>query len=145
MRGGVYVYRGRKPGARFNIPIISRHFIYVGETTSFGHRHVEHVQGGGKYGAVAKPWADLDPRVVMRIPLPPWKWLLRSVETVLIGLTWPVYNHRKNQWNPRRIPLSVAHRQRLARDRGRHPFNVRPVHLFVFFVLLIAAAVVTHR
>lgn len=145
MRGGVYVYRGRKPGARFNLPIISRHFIYVGESSSFHHRHIEHVHGGGKYNAVAKDWSDLDPRVVLRIGLPNWVWLRRSVETVLILCTWPVYNHKKNLWNPRRIPLSVAHRQRLARDAGRHPVNLRPIHVFVFSVLLIVVAVATHR
>jgi len=145
MRGGVYVIWTRKPGARFNFPVISRHCGYVGQSNSISHRIEQHLRGGGQYGAVAKPWADLDPRVAFCIPLPNWLWLRLCVETVMIGLLWPVYNHQKNQWNPRRIPLSVAHRQRLARDRGRHPFNVRPVHLFVFFVLLIAAAVVTHR
>jgi len=143
-RGGVYLYRARKPGARYNIPILSRHFAYAGETNSFHHRHLQHTVGGGTYNAVAKPWADLDPVCVLRIPLPDWKWLRLSVETVLIVLTWPVYNHKKNLWNPRRIPLSVAHRQRMARDRGRHPVNLRPVHLFVLLVSLVAALVVWH-
>lgn len=141
MRGGVYLYRTRKPGARFNIPILSRHFGYAGETNSFHHRHLQHTVGGGTYQVKAKDWADLDPVCVLRIPLPDWRWLRLSVETVVIACTWPVYNHAKNRWNPRRIPLSVAHRQRLTRDRGRHPVNIRPVHLFVLCCLAVAVAV----
>lgn len=142
MKGGAYLYRGRKPGARFNIPFLSRHFIYAGETTSFRHRHEQHTRGDTVRTTPQKPWADLDPRCVLRIPLPPWKWLLRSVETVLIVLTWPVYNVQKNRWNPRRIPLSTAQRQRYLRDRGRHPLNVRPIHLFVLLMLALAMAAV---
>lgn len=138
MKGGVYVYRGRKPFSWFNIPFLSRHFIYVGETVSFKLRHEQHTRGDTVRTTPQQPWADLDPRCVLRIPLPPWKWLLRSVETVLIVLTWPVYNHKKNLWNPRRIPLSTAQHQRYLRDRGRHPLNVRPIHLFALFMLALA-------
>lgn len=145
LRGGVYVYRARKPGARLNLPIISRHFVYVGETSSFRHRHEQHTVGGGAYNAVAKPWNDLDPRVVLRIALPNVKWLRRSVETVLILLTAPVYNVAKNRWNPRRIPPLVAYRQRRTRDLGRHPVNVRPVHLYAVFVLVFLAVLAWRR
>jgi hypothetical protein len=107
-RGGVYVYRTRKPAALFRIPLLSYHFAYVGETTSFFHRHLQHMDH--------QPWTDLEPRVVLRVPLPRWKWLLRSVETVLILALAPVYNHKKNLWNPRRIPLDSARLMRLARD-----------------------------
>lgn len=125
-RGGVYVYRARKPSARLRIPLLSWHTAYVGETTSFYHRHLQHVGGWGtvesggrkRVGAVTpQPWSDLDPYVWFRIPLPRWKWLLRSVETLAILLLWPVYNHKKNLWNPRRIPLHVAKSQRAMRDR----------------------------
>lgn len=138
MKGGVYVYRCRKPGARLRIPVLSWHFAYVGETTSFYHRHVEHVYGGGRYGAVAKSWSDLDPYVWARIPLPPWKWLLRSVETVVILLTWPVYNHEKNLWNPRRIPLPVAARQRRWRNAGIGRWWPRPIHVVLILVAAVA-------
>lgn len=137
--GGVYVYWALKPGARFNIPILSRHCAYVGETTSFRHRHEQHTRGDTVRSTPQKPWADLDPRCVLRIPLPAWKPLLRSVETVLIVCTWPVYNHRKNLWNPRRIPLHEALRQRQVRDRGGHPLNIRTAHVFVALALLVAA------
>lgn len=117
MKGGVYVYRARKPAARLRIPLLSYHFAYVGETTSFWHRHRQHT--------AERPWADLEPRVVVRIPLPPWKWLLLSVETLVILLVWPAYNVKKNRWNPRRVPLAVQHRQRMRRDRGNIRINLR--------------------
>lgn len=107
MRGGVYVYRCRKPGALLGWPILGRHFAYVGETTSFYHRHLQHLDG--------QPWSDLAPRVY-RIPLPGWKPLLHAVETLLILLLWPVYNHSKNLWNPRRIDLKTARAMRRGRD-----------------------------
>lgn len=116
MRGGVYVYRARKPGARLRIPLLSWHFAYVGETSSFHHRHLQHTEGGGTYRAVAKPWADRSPYVVLRIPLPNWRWARLLVETLLIALVWPAYNVQKNRWNPRRITPRAAARQRAQRD-----------------------------
>lgn len=65
-----------------------------------------------------KPWADLKPRLVLFIPLPRWRWLLLTVETLLILVTWPVYNVQKNRWNPRRISSYAARMQRLARGKG---------------------------
>jgi hypothetical protein len=137
MIGGVYIYRARKPGARLRIPLLSWHFAYVGETFSFHHRHLQHTRGGGTYGATPKPWSDLDPYVWLRIPLPPWKWLLRSVETLAILLTWPVYNVQKNRWNPRRIPPLKARVQRMRRNAGTRLWSPRPIHV----VLILAAAV----
>ena len=116
--GGVYIYRCRKPGARLRIPLLSWHFAYVGETTSFYHRDQQHRYGLGSYRTPAQPWADLSPYVWLRIPLPRWKWLLRAVETLVILLVWPAYNVQKNRWNPRRIPPRMARDQRIARDRG---------------------------
>lgn len=138
-RGGVYVYRARKPAARLRIPLLSYHFVYVGETTSFFHRHRQHMLGGGQYGSVAQPWSDLEPRVVLRIPLPPWKWLLHLVETLVILCTWPVYNHAKNRWNPRRIPLRVAAAQRRMRDRYGYSFNWTMAHSALWVCSLVAA------
>lgn len=140
MNGGVYVYRTRKPAARLRVPLLSFHFAYVGETTSFRHRHQQHVAGGGTYSAMAKPWADLDPRVVLRIPLPPWKWLLRTVETLAILLTWPVYNAAKNRWNPRRISLPMQAMQRRTRDRGDRWFGRFLAVRWYHWTALVAAA-----
>ena len=120
-----------------------RHFAYVGETVSFRDRHGEHTRGGGRWARKAQPWADLDPRCVFRLPMPKWKWLLRSTETMLIFLLAPVYNHKKNLWNPRRITLNSARRQRRRRDKreNRWNFNLRPAHLVVIAALLITAHV----
>ena len=122
MKGGVYIYRVRKPSAILGWPIIGRHFGYVGETVSFWHRDRQHKE--------SQPWSDLNPKCY-RIPLPGWKPLLLTVETLVILLVWPVYNHKKNLWNPRRIPLSAARRQREARDSG----GFRLVLLRVFRML----------
>lgn len=130
----MYAYRTRKPCARFRIPFLSFHWGYVGETVSFWHRHRQHGEN--------QPWADLDPRCRIRIPLPPWKWLLRSVETLLIVALWPVYNHQKNRWNPRRIPLATALRQRRTRDRGG--FRVNLTWAMLLPVLVLAWMVVHH-
>lgn len=128
-KSGVYVYRARKPNAVFGLPIIGRHFAYVGETTSLYHRDRQHLLGGGKYDATQKPWSDLKPKRYC-ISVPPYKWLLRSVETLVILLTWPVYNDQKNRWNPRRVTLSAAARHRAARDAKRFRFHFRWVYVF---------------
>jgi hypothetical protein len=122
-----------------------RHFGYVGETVSFEQRHGEHISGGGRFKAKAKPWADLDPVCVLRLRLPRWKFLLRSTETLFMLILSPVYNHAKNQWNPRRIPLDSARRQRYkreARDSGWSG-NFRAAHMLVLIATLILGLVVT--
>lgn len=129
---GVYVFRTRRPGLIGRIPLIGRHTAYVGESNAVELRRLAHVVGGGKFGAVAKPWADLKPtHYVIPLPGAP-KSVLRAVETLLILLLWPVYNHAKNQWNPRRIPLSTAKRQRAQRDDIRWSFNLRPAHVLLW-------------
>lgn len=146
MNGGVYLIRTRKPGARMRIPFLSTHWGYVGETTSFGRRLAQHLIGGGRYQAVPKDWADLVVSV-HRIPLPAWKWLLRSVETVMICLTWPVYNIQKNRWNPRRIKPWTAHTQRALRDRGIRllSFTMADAVALCVLVLAVAAWIGAHR
>jgi len=131
MKGGVYVYRACKPAARLRIPILSWHCAYVGETTSFWHRNIQHLE--------QRPWADRSPYVWLRIPLPPWKWLLRSVETLVILALWPVYNHAKNQWNPRRITLMAQARQRAARDARGWTINWTLAHSIVTVVLTLTS------
>lgn len=112
MSGGVYAYRTRTPWNLW----FWRHWAYVGETSSFHHRHMQHVAGGGQFNAEQKRWADLKP-TVYRIPLPDWKWLRLTVETLLIAVLWPAYNVQKNRWNPRRITPASARQQRALRDR----------------------------
>jgi len=138
MRGGVYIYRTRKPGARYNLPVLSRHFGYVGQTSSFWHRHRQHMGRTTNVVTVAKPWADLYP-VCYRISLPNWKWLRLVVEALLIWALMPVYNVQLNRSNPRRITPAEARRHRAVRDRGRHPFNLKPIHGAVAGVLLAVA------
>lgn len=120
-----------------------RHTAYVGETTSISHRSRQHLGvclPHDEYPSTGQPWADLGPKLVLFIKLPRWKWLLRSVETLFILLLWPVYNHSKNKWNPRRIPLTTAKRMREKRNgrKFRRTFNIRPIHivLFVGFAIL---------
>lgn len=120
--------------------ITGRHFAYVGETVSFRDRHGEHVNGGGRWGRKAQPWSDLDAVCVLRIPMPKWKWMLRGVETTLIFLLAPVYNDRKNKWNPRRISLASSRQMRRRRDRRSVKLNVptpRLAHFVVIAVLIV--------
>jgi hypothetical protein len=170
MRGGVYIYRTRKPASLIGLARLpfekvaavigaaavtldltgrpwwwaiafvmlhGRHFAYVGETVDFARRHVQHTIGGGQYRSKQKPWADLEPTRYW-IPLPGWKWLLRTVETLVTYLTWPVYNDAKNRWNPRRRTWGQAIRQRKARDRRRLKlsFSPSPVHTMALVILV---------
>lgn len=132
LRGGVYAYRCRKPGARFSIPFLSTHWGYVGQTSSFYHRAIQHE---------AKSWADLVTNVY-RLRLPNWKWLRLVVEMLFIVLLAPVYNYMGNGWNPRRIPLATAAWHRNVRNRGRRPMNVRPAHLLLMVAVPVIVAVV---
>jgi hypothetical protein len=131
-RSGVYVFRCRRPGLLGRIPLLGRHTAYVGEGW-VDLRRKEHLAGGGRYRRPAKPWSDLRPSIHV-IRLPYWKWLLRSVETLLILLLWPVYNVSKNRWNPRRIPPGVAEFQRRMRDRIGWSFNFRLAHAMLWIV-----------
>lgn len=131
--GGVYWFRGRRPGLLGRIPLIGRHTLYVGE----GHvrsRYSDHIDGSVKYNNMPKPWAGLKPTWYY-VPLPYWKPLLHTVETLLILLLWPVYNHQKNLWNPRRIPLKAAKRQAAQRAVIGWSFNFRPAHAALWLAL----------
>lgn len=118
-RSGCYLVRTDKPHALRGFPIIGRHFGYVGETRSFYLRERQHRGNVGSrdvYQHAAQPWSDLRPKFY-RIPLANWKWLMRSVETVLIGALCPVYNVAKQPpWNIRRISQGRAWTQRKLRD-----------------------------
>ena len=116
-REAIYAYRTRKPWARWGLPIIGRHWAYVGRTNDLARRDDEHLVGGGRYGAVPKDWADLEPRryvlVGYRRRREPRTHLL---EWAAVRLLWPVYNVSMNRWNPRRIKPYDARRQRQARN-----------------------------
>lgn len=117
--GAIYVYRTRKPGAVLGLPVLGRHTAYVGQTRDLPTRHAEHLHGGGRYGAAAKPWADLKPRryVVLKLRSCP-QWVLNLTEVLLIRLLLPAYNVQHNRGNPRRITPRTAARMRTAREVG---------------------------
>lgn len=133
-KGGVYGYRVRKHGHPFR-----RHWGYIGETVNFYLRDRQHM-GRGRFtaaGAVvtkktssapSQPWSDLDPVRYEIIKLPwwlCWKWVLRPLETLVMLVTWPVYNDAKNGWNPRRVTKDRAKAERAQRDGM--PFYARTV------------------
>lgn len=129
-KGGVYVWRTRKHAHPF-----AREWGYVGETTSFKRREQDH-KGRNAYqrgdGVVVptteKPWMDLDAKMYRVIPLPwwlCWKWVLGPLETLVMLLLWPRYNHKKNLWNPRRISISRQYAQRAARDAAGTAYQWR--------------------
>lgn len=118
-RGGVYVWRTRKPHAVIGLPFIGRHTGYVGQTNNFRRRRDEHLNGSSRYTNIVQPkdWADLGPRV-WTIPLPDWHWLRITVEQLLIWALCPVYNVKgQGSWNIRRISPAKARAQRAQRDR----------------------------
>lgn len=130
MPGAVYVYRTRKPGAILGLPLLGRHFAYVGQSRNLKARHREHLEGGGRYNCTPKPWADLDPKryILFRMKHCP-QWALDLVEWLVIQLLLPVYNDKMNRANPRRIPARVATRQRAQRDLRGWSWNLRPAVL----------------
>jgi hypothetical protein len=164
---GVYAFRGRRPGLIGRLPgwfgwvsagislvalmmlgynpwfallgflFNSRHWMYVGETNAIQLRKSAHLEGGGRFKAEAKPWADLAPSHYF-LRLPASKRLLLFVETIGILLLWPVYNHKKNLWNPRRISLRGARAQRVMRDRWGWSINITVIHLFMIGVATLA-------
>jgi hypothetical protein len=126
-RGGVYLVR-----CDHHLNRARRVNGYVGETVSHHLRQRQHLGmsrfdpatgqavKSGFVKVTGQPWTDLNP-VWHKLTLPwwlCWKWVLRPLETVVILLTWPVYNDAKNHWNPRRIPKSIAKAQRATREAG---------------------------
>jgi hypothetical protein len=121
-RGGLYVWRTRKPWAIFGLPLIGRHFAYAGMTNSYSAREGQHLNGSVTYDKPAASWSDLKPKCYRIFPLPDWmtrgKWgrkLVKALETVLIALTLPIYNERQQApWNFRKVSRKEA---ALARER----------------------------
>lgn len=117
-REEIYAYRTDKPHAPLGLPIIGRHWAYAGRTNNASRRHQEHVEGGGRYQAVAKPWADLRPkrRVIFRRK-ERTEAMTHFLELLAIKILLPVYNVDMNWTNPRRITPRQAKAQRFARDQ----------------------------
>lgn len=133
---GVYVFRTRRPGLIGRIPFFGRHTAYVGMSEHVRFRKGVHLKGSMKYNALPKPWTDLKPSwYFIPFPFAP-RWVLLWIETVVIALLWPVYNHQKNLWNPRRIPLKAAIRQRGSRDFCGWSFNFRYGHVILWVALI---------
>lgn len=132
-KGGVYVWR-----VDHHLNRTRRVTGYVGETVSYYFRSRQHM-GTTNYRidgtrstaprrAASQPWSDLNPKMYKVIPLPwwlCWKWVLRPLETLVIVLTWPVYNDAKNRWNPRRIPRTRALLHRAQRNSGHLPYRAK--------------------
>ncbi len=151
---GCYVWRTRKPhsllgfGLRFWVPMAvgvacllaaldgpwwlspvllmfsGRHTAYVGQTGSRHFRDQQHLYGDQRYGAMGKPWSDLEPRVyALPCFFPGSKWGREFTEGLWIVLLLPIYNVQGNGKNPRRIKPATALRQRKAREAARRSFE----------------------
>jgi hypothetical protein len=129
-KGGIYLWRTRKhahPSRREN--------GYVGLTNSFKRRERDHKgqsaylqEDGTVKASTEKPWMDLDPKVYRIIQLPwwlCWHWVMRPLETLVILILWPRYNHAKNLWNPRRVSLSRQKAQRAERDAAGRGYRMK--------------------
>lgn len=135
-RGGIYLWRTRK-----HAHPTRRETGYVGLTNSFSRRERDHKgktaylrEDGTMVASTEKPWMDLDAKVYRVIRLPwwlCWRWVLSPLETLVILLTWPRYNHAKNLWNPRRVALSRQRQQRLERDGEGTAYRLK-VRVFVW-------------
>lgn len=138
--GTVYAYRTRKPGAVLGLPVLGRHWGYVGQTRNPDARHGEHMRGGGRYGGLPASWSDLDPKryVLIKVPMCP-QWLLLTLEAFFILILQPVYNVQRNKINLRRIGPARARRARVRRDVTGIRWSPVPTgaHLVMILVLII--------
>lgn len=124
-RGGIYAWRTDKPHAFIGLPMIGRHWAYVGLTNSYYHRSGQHLRGSEVYGTKAASWSDLRPKCYKIFPMPSLLThgalrraiTLEKMETLFIRLLFPVYNEKK-QWkfNPRKVSRAAAARERARRD-----------------------------
>ena len=122
----------------FVLPLFAgRHNAYVGLTSSYYHRKNQHLVGGGVYKAQRKDWADLDPKFYKILPLPNWRWLLHTMETLAIGVLCPVYNVQKQPpWNLRKVSPRTAERQ--AWQRAKYGPAVALGRMFGRFIVLLS-------
>jgi hypothetical protein len=111
---GVYAWRTDQ-----HLNPMRREWGYVGESVNIGLRDLCHLGRCRHTNCKAKPWSDLRPRRHTIVRLPwwlGWKWVLRPLETLVMLALAPRYNHAKNKWNPRRIPIGQAMTQRFERE-----------------------------
>ena len=143
-RRGVYVWRCDKPYALFGLPIIGRHFAYVGQSNSFARRDREHLYGSSAYDAVVlpKPWSDLRPkRYAVPVLFPGWRWARERQEWLMIKLLLPAYNVQHNRTNPRRISPERARIQRAMREKNKTARNaMAAIRAVLSFCVLLAVA-----
>jgi hypothetical protein len=109
-RPGVYVYRTRRHLRR------GTEWGYAGMSTNLPKRYRCHA-GTCKHNCHEKPWYDLK-AAYFELRLPwwlGWKWVLLSIETILIAVLRPRYNTQKN---PRRskVPPGAQQVQRAIRN-----------------------------
>ena len=122
-RGGLYLWRTRKPHALIGLPLIGRHNGYVGMTGSYSAREGQHLYGSVLYGTDPASWSDLDPKCYQILRLPDFllrgRWrrrFVKTLETVAIYLLLPVYNERQQApWNFRKVSRKAAKRARANR------------------------------
>jgi hypothetical protein len=145
-RGGIYLFRTRKPYAMIGLPVIGRHNGYTGQTRDYRLRWAQHIIGGGKYRAVPKSWSDLDPKPWRILPLPRWLFLhaprvVDLLEAVCIFATAPVYNVQLNKGNLRRISLQRAAMQRRFRDNAPTSWRIGAMFIWSTGRLLLISGV----
>ncbi|MBW8792276.1 MAG: hypothetical protein JF597_01330 [Streptomyces sp.] len=95
---------------------------YVGKSRHLALRQTCHEGTCRHQSCAAKPWMDLAPRWhALRLPWwLGWGWILGPLEVAAIVLLMPRYNAQHNRRNPRRVPISLQHRQRAYRDAGMY-------------------------
>jgi hypothetical protein len=122
-RPGIYLFRTDKhlaPGRREN--------GYVRLSNNVDMRERCHRGKCSHKGHEIKPWMVGLRARRHTLRLPWWlgfRWALEPLETLAILLLAPRYNHAKNLWNPRRVPLSTQRAQAMERQRetGRLAFK----------------------
>lgn len=151
-RGGLYIWRVRKPHAILGLPILGRHFGYAGMTNSYYHREGQHLRGSVTYGRTPAPWSDLEPRCY-RIPLPRVilhghyrRKITFALETLLIYATCPVYNSTQQPpWNLRKIGKAKAAAMRFERDKlGKASQVARFALRWLLYAAVVGAAWFAH-
>lgn len=147
-RGGIYAWRARKPWALLGLPLIGRHWAYVGMTNSYRSRESQHLYGSELYGTRPASWGDLKPKCYRILPLPAFithgrhrRKVMQAIETLMIWTLCPVYNVRQQAvWNLRRRSRRAAARERDARDQ--FGFSARAAHFGLRLALWLIVGVI---
>lgn len=139
---GCYAVRTRKPHAPLGLPIIGRHWAYVGITSSRYHRDRQHAFGDSRYAASGQAaWSDLSPRwYSLPCLFPGSRWAREAQEYLWTWLLCPAYPVPKQPpYNFRKISRNAAQNQRWARDRrrARNPLRNLVVDILVTSVRLV--------